>query len=135
MIARRMIGDVVGVTGKRARSGFERPVSLLELRGILPVGSSGARPSRAPIACAAPELEVGGIEGAGEAACLPPVLVPFYQFPGQFSHGDPDLQGDAGILSREFFFEPCLANVHRELSSSGNERMQPSRVSGGGRQT
>src|SRR4051794_24452114 len=122
MIAPGMIGDVAGVTRKRGRSGFDpRPFripGLLALE-VLPVGSSRSRPSPAPVAGAAAELEVGWIEGPGEAACLPSVLVPFYQLPGQFRHWNPDLRRDAGVLSGEFFFESCLANVHRELSSSG----------------
>jgi len=78
---------------------------------------------------------MGGIERPGEAAGLAPALVPFYQLLGQLGYRKPDLRRDAGVLSREFFFEPCLANIHRESSLSLENSKQPSRVSGYRRQT
>ena len=124
--------------GDAGRSGFEPGpfrVSQLVPLGMFSVCSSGAGPARAPLARAAAKLEVGWIKGPGEAACFAPAPVPFHQLTGQLSHRYPDLRGDAGVLSRKFFFESCLANVHRELSSSGNNPMEQSRVSGYRRQT
>src|SRR4051794_26100573 len=132
MIASGMLGDVAAVTWTPGPSGFQpRPFRIF---GFLPlrvpsVGGAGARPPGAWLGGAAAELEVGGIERPGEAPRFPPALVPFYQLPGQLGHRNPDLRRDAGVLNRKFFFESCLANVHRELSSSGNKPMQSSRVS------
>jgi hypothetical protein len=123
--------------GDAGRSGFEPgPFRIFEVSGtrMLSVGIPGARPSRASLGGTAAELEVGGIERPGEAAGLPPALVPFYQLPGQLGYWQPELWRDAGVLSRELFFEPCLANVHRESSFQGKAK-QSSRVSGCGRQT
>jgi len=89
---------------------------------MFPVCGSGAGAARALLARTAAKLEVGWIKGPGKSACLPPASVPFHQLMGQLGRRYPDLWRDAGVLSRKFFFESCLANVHRELSSSRNNQ-------------
>jgi len=86
------------------------------------VCGSGAGAARALLARTAAKLEVGWIKGPGKSACHPPASVAFHQPMGQLGRRYPNLWRDAGVLSRKLFFESCLANVHRELSSSGNNQ-------------
>jgi hypothetical protein len=81
------------------------------------VGTSGA--TRVGSRLATPELEVGGIEGAGEAALLPPGMNPSDEALGELSGGHPDVRGYPRIFRRKFRSESSFAFCH---SSAGLRR-------------